>query len=331
MKKSFFVGSLLLLTAGLGLKPIATQTIAKQVVTQTQPSIAPAPQPKVELLSAGAQPQQVLRFQPAVNTIETATMIQIVTMTLNTATEMSIPEMSTPPSIKRPLPVVRMETLMKMETVVTQIDSNGDVHYKFRYSDAHLTEDSSIFAMPLDSTRAQLEKLVGLNGYFVMDDQGHTKSMSLSIPKGVDAATRQMLEQSFQSLEQIFAPLPLQAVGVGAKWKTLMPSKIYGMTIDLARTYELVSLKDGVATLRLGVKQQAQSQKLAIPGIPKGASSTLNITGRGEFKVRLDRLLPSVATLSTTSAAQIQVADPKTSKLMTTATKTQLEMMLQSK
>ncbi len=323
MKKSFFVGSLLLLTAGLGLKPIVAQPTVKQSVTQTKPaSIAPASQPKVELLSAGAQPRQALRFKPAVNTIETTT------ITLNTAMEMSIPGMATPRSTKLP------STLMKMETVVTQVDSNGDIHYKFRYTDADMTGDASIPAGALNTARTQVKKMVGLNGSFVMDDRGRTKSTSLSIPKGVDTATRQMLEQSFQSLEQLSAPLPDAAVGIGAQWKTLIPAKIYGMTINQTGTYELVGLKDGVATLKVGIRQQAQGQKLAIPGMPKGANVTLkslNTTGQGEIKVRLDRLLPPIATLSMTSATQMQSASPGTSVMMTIDTKTQMEMMLQSK
>ncbi|MCY7320711.1 MAG: DUF6263 family protein [Phormidesmis sp. CAN_BIN36] len=320
MKKSFFVGSLLLLTAGLGLKPIAVPTIANQVVAQTKPdAIAPASQPKVELLSAGAQPQQVLRFKPAVNTIETTT------TTSNTAMEMSIPGMVTPSLINLP------STLMKIETVVTQVDPNGDIHYKFRCTDADITGDSPIIpAGVLNTARTQVKKMVGLSGSSVMDDRGNTKSTSLSISKGVDAATRQMLEQSFhQSLDQLSAPLPEAAVGVGAQWKTLLPAKIYGMTINQTGTYELASLKDGVAILKVGIKQQ-EGQKLVMPGMQKGANVTFNTTGQGEIKVRLDRLLPQVATLSMTSAVQMQTANPGAS-VTTIATKTKVEMRLQSK
>lgn len=322
MKKSFFIGSLLLLTAGLGLKPIASQTFAKQVVTQKQPLSAPVSQPKVKLLSAGVQPRQTLRFKPAVNTIETTT------ITLSTAVEVSVPGMPTARSTKLP------STLMKMETVVTQVDSNGDIHYKFRYTDADIAGSASLPAGVLNTTRSQVKKIVGLSGAFVMDDRGNTKSTSLSIPKGVDTATRQMLEQSFQSLEQLSAALPDAAVGVGAQWKTLTPAKIYGMTINQTGTYELVSLKDGVATLKVGVRQQAQGQRLAIPGMPKGVNMTLkslNTTGQGEVKVRLDRLLPSTATLSMNSTAQMQTTNPKTSELLTIDTKTKMEMMLRSK
>lgn len=320
MKKTLFVGSLLLLTAGLGLKPIVPQSVAKQVVTQVPVGVSP---PKVELLNAGTQPQQILRFKPVVNTTETTT------ITLNTEMKVSIPGMSgAPRSTKLPSPK------MTMETIVTQVDPNGDVHYKFRYTDADMLGDASLPPGILDRARVEIKKMIGVSGSFVMDDRGHTKSTSLTIPKGVDATTRQMLEQSFQSLDQLSVPLPEAAVGVGAQWKTLMPIKLYGISLNQTGTYELVSLKDGIAILKVGVEQQASDQKIALPGVPKGSNITLkslNITGQGQMTVRLDRLLPAIATLSMTSAAQMQSADPRTSELMTIGTETQLNMMLQSK
>ncbi|MCY7276361.1 MAG: DUF6263 family protein [Phormidesmis sp. CAN_BIN44] len=323
MKKTLFIGSLLLFTAGLGLRPIVSQTVIKQVINLTQSPAARVSQPKVELLNAGAQPQQVLRFKPAVNTTETST------ISLSVEVKLSIPSVSSAPgSIKLP------STKMIMETIVTKIDPNGDIHYKFRYTDADITGDASTPAAVLKEARTEVKKMVGASGLFVMDDRGNTKSTSLSIPKGVDATTRQMLEQSFRSLEQLSAPLPEAAVGIGAKWRTLMPVKLYGISLNQTAAYELVSLKDGVATLKVGVEQQAQGQKIAMTGIPKGVDVTLkslNTTGQGQMTVRLDRLLPSIATLSITSMAQIQSAMPGTSELLTVGTETQLDMMLQSK
>ncbi|WP_068814219.1 DUF6263 family protein [Phormidesmis priestleyi] len=323
MKKTLFIGSLLLFSAGLGLKPIVSQTVAKQVVNLTQSPAARVSQPKVELLNAGAQPQQVLRFKPVVNTTETST------ISLNIAVKSSSPGMAgTPQSIKLP------STKMTMETIVTKIDPNGDIHYKFRYTDADITGDASIPAAVLKAAQTEVKKMVGVSGLFVMDNRGTTKSTSLSIPKEVDATTRQMLEQSFRSLDQLSAPLPEAAVGIGAKWRTLMPVKLYGINLNQTGTYELVSLKDGVATLKVGVEQQAQGQKIAMTGIPKGVDVTLkslNTTGQGQMTVRLDRLLPSIATLSLTSAAQIQSAMPGMSKAITVGTETQMNMVLQSK
>ncbi|MCY7274840.1 MAG: hypothetical protein LH702_14210 [Phormidesmis sp. CAN_BIN44] len=323
MKKSLFIGSLLLFTAGLGLRPIVSQTVTKQVINLTQSPAARVSQPKVELLNAGAQPQQVLRFKPVVNTTETST------ISLNIDVKSSSPSISgAPRSIKLPSPK------MTMETIVTKIDPNGDIHYKFRYTDVDITGDASIPAAVLKAARTEVKKMVGVSGLFVMDDRGTTKSTSLSIPKGVDATTRKMLEQSFRSLEQLSAPLPEAAVGIGARWRTLMPVKLYGISLNQTAAYELVSLKDGVATLKVGVEQQAQGQKIAMTGIPKGVDVTLKsltTTGQGQMTVRLDRLLPSIATLSMTSMAQIQSAMPGTSELLTVGTETQMNMMLQSK
>lgn len=324
MKKTLFVGSLLLFTAGLGLKPIVLQAVAKQVVNPTQSPAARVSQPKVELLNAGAQPQQVLRFKPVVNTTETST------ISLNIDVKSSSPSISgVPRSTKFPSPK------MTMETIVTKIDPNGDIHYKFRYTDADITGDASIPAAVLKEAQTEVKKMVGVSGLFVMDDRGNTKSTSLSIPKGVDATTRQVIEQSFRSLDQLSAPLPEAAVGIGATWKTLMPVKIYGISLNQTGTYQLVSLKDGVATLKVSIEQQAQGQKIALPAeTPKGMDITLkslNTKGQGQLTVRLDRLLPSIATLSMTSIAQIQYAMPGTSELLKVGTETQLNLTLQSK
>ncbi len=321
MKKPLFVASLLL-TAGLGLSAIASPTSAKQALKPTSSPVARVSQTNVELLYAGAQPQQVLRFKPAVNKTETST------ISLNTNVKFLSSSVSgTPRSTKLP------STKMTMETTVTKIDPNGDIHYTFRYTDADITGDASVPAAVLNKARAQIKKIVGLSGTFVMDDQGNTKSTSLSIPAGVDATTRQMLEQSFRSLDQLSAPLPQAAVGIGAKWRTLMPVKLYGINLNQTGTYELVSLKDGVVTLKVGVEQQAKDQKIALPGMPKGVDVTLKslkTIGQGQMTVRFDRLLPSIATLSMTSTAQMQSAMPGVPNPMTIGTETDVDMTLQS-
>ncbi len=321
MKKSSLVGSLLL-TAGLGLNSIVPQTYA-QVAKKTQSPITRVSPSKIELLSAGAQPQQALRFRPVVKTTETSTIL------LNTDVKMSTPgRAGVPRSTKLPSPK------MTIETIVKKIAPNGDIHYTLRYTDADMTGDASIPAAVLNKARTEVKKLVGVSGSFVMDDRGHTKSVSLSIPKGVDATTRQLLEQSFRSLDQLSAPLPQEAVGIGAKWRILMPVTLYGISLNQTGTYELVGLKNGIATLKLSLDQQAQNQKVAFPGLPKEVDLTLkslNTTGQGQMTVRLDRLLPSIATLSMTSSSQMQSTNPKTSKAMTIAIETRIEMMMQSK
>ncbi|KAM3102955.1 DUF6263 family protein [Phormidesmis sp. 146-12] len=319
MKKTVVVGSLLMLTIGLGAKPFIPAVSAKPntIAQAAKPTVTP---PKIELLTPGAQPQQPLRFKPIVNQKETAT------MTLNMDMKMSFGGNSIPSKLP--------STVMKMETVVTKVDANGDIHYSFRYTDVDLMDNASLPPAVIKQLREQMKRMVGLSGSFVVNDRGQTKSGNFVIPPGIDSRTRQMLEQMSQSLDQFSSPLPDVAVGVGAQWRVAMPMTLNGVAVNQTANYELVSLKDGVATLKVALVQQANPQKLMTPGMPKGVEMTLkslNSTGQGQTMLRLDRLLPTDSSISLTSNAQMQTTNPRSTQPMTIGTETQMEMTFGSK
>jgi Family of unknown function (DUF6263) len=319
MKRTVFAGSLLMLTIGFGTRPWIPSGVAQPntIAQTTKPTANP---PKVELLTPGSQPQQQLRFKPAVNQKEMAT------MTLNMDMKMSFGGNSIPSKLP--------STVMKMENVVTKVDANGDIHYNFRYTDVDVTGNASLPPAVIKQMREQMKRMTGLSGSFVVNDRGQTKSGSFVIPPGVDSRTRQTLEQMSQSLEQFAAPLPDAAVGVGAKWQVAMPMTMNGITLNQTANYELVNLKDGMATLKIGLVQQADPQKLRTPGMPKGVEMTLkslNSTGQGQMVIRLDRFLPSDSSISLTSNAQMQTTNPRSAQPMTIGTETQMEMTFGSK
>lgn len=321
MKKTLLVGSLLLLSAGWGLKPFITSAAAKPAAATKQvPASSSAAQPKLELLNAGAQPLQPLRFKPRVNLKESANL----TLNLNVKVSFSgTPVASKPPS-----------TQMKMETVITKVDPNGDIHYTFRFVDVDVVENGTLPPAVMSQVRTQVKKLVGLRGSFVVNDRGQTKSGSFTIPQSVDSKTRQLLKQMSQSLEQVSAPVPDAAVGVGAKWRVSMPLTVGEITLVQTETYELVSLKDGIATLKVEVEQTAKPQRLNSPEIPKSANlmlKSLTSIGQGQTLVRFDRLLPPSATISLTSNSEIQTSNPRSAQPMTVARETQMELSIESK
>ncbi|MGV0028115.1 DUF6263 family protein [Phormidesmis priestleyi] len=319
MKKTVVVGSLLVLTIGLGTKPFIPLVAAKpNTIAQTAKPIANSP--KVELLAPGAQPQQPLRFKPIVNQKETAT------LTLNMDMKMSFAGNSIPSKLP--------SRVMKMETVVTKVDANGDIHYNFRYTDVDLTGNASLPPAVIKQRREQMKRMVGLSGSFVVNDRGQTKSGNFVIPPSVDSKTRQMLNQMSQSLDQFSALLPDAAVGVGAQWRVVMPMTLNGIAVNQTANYELVSLKDGVATLKVALVQQADSQKLTTPEMPKGIEMTLkslNSTGQGQTMLRLDRLLPTDFSISLTSNAQMQTTNLRSAQPTTIGTEMQMEMTFDSK
>src|SRR3712207_4865677 len=119
MKKTLFLSSLCFLLAGGGLKPATaplsaeTPSGVRQLVSDSTP-ISPAGQTQVELLNAGTEPKQELRFKPKVNAKQTAT------LGLNMEVASSFSSQAIP---KFKIPA----TTMKMETTVTQFDPNGDI------------------------------------------------------------------------------------------------------------------------------------------------------------------------------------------------------------
>lgn len=328
MKKSLFVGCLLLLVAGCGKPsstPVSTDSPSKTAqLSQDTKETAKTPsaaQSKVQVISTGAEPRQQLRFTPAANTKQT------VQMTMNMKMDMSVDgqtrSMNSPP--------------MKMTMVaeVTKVDANGDIHANFSYSDADVVADASMPPQAVEAMRAQLKKIVGLGGSMVIDSQGNTKDVKLNLPEQLDPNSKPMVQQMVSSLKQVSSPVPTEAVGVGAKWKVPNSLSVNGMTMNQVATYELVELKDKVATLQVNMEQQAEGgQKMSPPGLPPGASinlKSLNSQGNGKIAIAMNQILPARSNISMLSNMEMTVKDPNNQKEATMASKSTMEINLESK
>jgi len=80
IKKTLFVASLCLASAGLAieLSPASSQAetriVAQQPASDVSTPAANSKPPQIELLNPGAEPRQQLRFKPAINVTETTVM-----------------------------------------------------------------------------------------------------------------------------------------------------------------------------------------------------------------------------------------------------------------
>jgi hypothetical protein len=230
MKKTWLVSSLLLL-ATWGYPTLAVPATAPKTKPPLPHLAQPiAPKAKVELLSLGSQPRQLLRYQPAVNAKELAT------LTMNMDMKMSMSGKSFPTQLPA--------TTMKLETTVTQVAPNGDIHYTFRYIDADVTPTANTPPALVRELRSQLKQLVGISGNYVIDNRGQVKSGSLKVPPNIEKSTKQLLEQLSQSLEQLSSPLPEAAIGAGAKWRVIQPLDLSGMNLTQTETFELIGVQD---------------------------------------------------------------------------------------
>lgn len=327
IKKTLFVASLCLASAGLAIElssassQAETRIVAQQPASNVSTPAANSKPPQIELLNPGAEPRQQLRFKPAINVTETTVMTVKMDMKISASGRLS-------PVAKIPVSAITFETK------VTKIDANGDIHYEFVYINADIASDTGNTPPAAgNAMRSALQKIVGVKGSFIMDNRGFYKGGDFIVPKEVDNNFQQMIQQMSKSLEQLSSPLPVEAVGKGAKWR-VTSSNLMGINVNNIATYELVSLQDGVVSLNIDVQQQAKSQNFTAPQIPAGTTITLkSLTSQGQGKVtgRLDRLMPFQSTVSFTSNTEMSAKSAGSSEESIITTKMSMEMNLESK
>jgi hypothetical protein len=325
MKKLLLVSSVCLFLVGGGLKvtsePVEAETPFAIAQTNNFPQTPPALQTQVELLDAGIEPRQELRFTPTVNTKQTVTVRSNMDVT-NSISGQPMPKVKIPSSE------------MTMDVAVTQIDPNGDIHAQFSYTKANVLADPTVPPQVLNAMQSAIKQVVGLKGSSIIDNRGQIKSGSIVLPERLDPITKQLFEQMSNSLTQISSsPVPVEAVGKGAKWRVVSSFNMEGINLSQSAIYELVDRQDNVVTLNISMEQQADSQPLTPPGLPPGASFTLkSLTsqGQGQMKMRLDAVMPIQTTVSIKSKNEMNIKVPNSAEEMAVETNLSMQMSLDS-
>jgi hypothetical protein len=300
----------------------AAIVVAQQPNNDLSVPAANSKSPQVELLNPGAEPRQQLRLKPAINVKETTV------MTVKMDLGISTPERSFPPA-KIPTAV------MTFETEVTKIDSNGDIHYQFAYTNADMTGDTgNTPPAALEAMRSALKNIIGVKGSFIADDRGFYKGGNFILPEGGDNNLKQMLQQMSKSLEQLSSPLPAEAVGKGAQWRVVSQPNFMGMNLKNVATYELTDLDSDKVSLNITIEQQANSQNVISPQLPAGATATLKslaARGQGQVTMQLGKLLPLRSTSSINSNSEMSVKVASSSQEVTIKTQMSMDLILESK
>jgi hypothetical protein len=330
MKKTMLVGSLISLLAG-GLVPSPSSLHAQSPQPSPSPAVSPvtaqtptnaetAAQTPITLLSAGAEPRQELRFTPAANLAQTTQLTMQMDMVMSMAGQ-------TIPSLELPGNIVTYLVNVK------QIDANGDIHYEARCTDITVTEGENVRPEVRSQIEAQLQNVIGSGGTFLIDNRGNIKQADLVLPENADPMMQQVFEQLSSSMQQLSTPFPAESVGLGAKWSMSYALTMNGLTFMQNVTYELVDLQDNVATLNIGIEQQAEPQTVDAPGLPPGAKITLNemrSQGSGQVVMQLDRLMPIGGSLSMQTDTDMTVSPGSGSPDSPVSTTMNMQMNWQS-
>lgn len=248
------------------------------------PTAATAAAPEIAVLDRGAQPRAVLQVHPTEGAIEK------VRMSMDMETSMELPMMGSQ-TVRAPT------SLIDMEIEVLDVEDDGDIHYRFTIKDVSIAEREGAMPGMGDAMLQALRPMIGTTGDVRVDDSGWTQDARLTPSEAADPA---LIDNMQRSMRNASAPLPGEAVGVGARWTLTQQIEEQGLTVQQVATYELVEMNGPALVLKTTIQQSAPPQVMQPAGMPEGTSASLSrlvSTGGGTSRLDLGGIMPTQATV----------------------------------
>ncbi|MCA8999002.1 MAG: hypothetical protein KDA80_18525 [Planctomycetaceae bacterium] len=258
----------------------------------TEPSI-----PKVTVIEPGSEPRTELRykFQPD------ADYKMIMEMSMSMAMELAGQKQP-----KTQIPTTR--SIMTMHN--KEVSSDGNLTYEFELTDTEILPGEGVNPLVVNLMKQQLDATKGMEGSATVTPRGLTLSADFKLPPNVTPQLRSMMDNMRQSIQQMSAPLPEEAVGVGAVWKIEMPIQMPQMKLTQVATYKLTKLEGDLAHFDVKITQTAPPQKMNPPGAPANIQvqlESMESSGSGKMQLNLTEVVPTsemkIETKNTVSAA----------------------------
>ncbi|WP_264325778.1 hypothetical protein [Romeriopsis navalis] len=273
------------------LPPLASTQVPEKPKKSLTLPLAISSNQSVEVLVVGAQPTQKLRIRAVAGSRQRLRLVW------QLATQIKVGERRL-----KALPLPEMTATLDVQII--QVDRNGDIHSTIAYRDVGLTRGGrDVSPMTKKLLQQQLQPLEGLTGKYVVSTIGMLKSGEIVAPQSLSALQQSLIGQVFQSVSHLSVPLPTMPIGVGSQWQQTIPVEVNGITVSQKTTYELMALKDGIATIKSRFSQSAMDQqfKPGVKGFGDLQVKSLNSTGTGQMVWDIRTLMPSKSSIQMTS------------------------------
>ncbi|MEM1425725.1 MAG: hypothetical protein AAGF75_04125 [Cyanobacteria bacterium P01_H01_bin.130] len=258
----------------------------------------------VVLLDAGQGPKAPLRLSP-----EVGNQLQLgADLTMKVTMEMDGQAVPNPG-----FPSVAM--VLGMEVV--DVNESGEITYNITYDSIELGTAADFPEQARTMIDEVFQELKSLKLVLVGDNRGRVLNATVEAPDDLNPFLVQMLDSLSQSMKQVSAPLPEEAIGVGARWSITGSVTASGLTLEQTATYELVEREGDRFTVNMDVEQTAEPQTI-------GASSAIAIeltdysaTGNGNLVMDVGYPLPIgglINLISTTELSPAQLDQNITSR-----------------
>lgn len=306
------------LAAIAGLAAWLVMNASVQAETETLQSKAANDEVTLKLLDAGAKPRSKIRFTPKKGLKQTS----IMTMDMQVVVSMAGQQ---PPQQKMP------GQRMTIEIIVDDVMPNGDFAYRFEYTKMEVVDDPNNPSPAAQIIRDSIKPMIGMTGEGITSNRGFTRSAQINVPDNAPAMIKNLLGGMKDALQRMSAPLPEEAVGVGAKWEVIQNVTANGMELTQTTVYELVAFVEEGFTLSSQTTQTADPQQIKNPALPPSMTmmlDSLDTTGGGTSTLHADLVMPVDSSVVVNSNAKMSMTIAGQQQKMNT--KTSMKMKLQS-
>jgi hypothetical protein len=224
--------------------------------------LAVGARPTVKLMSPGAEPRAPLSYELEQGSKHRLSMGMDMLMSIRMG-DQAIPATSIP------------RIVMGLDMLIAEKGAEGDWKIDANLDRTSLEPKGDQQRAIADQMLPSIEGMKGMRMSYWVTPKGHVRDVQLKLPEGFPAQAQQMLQGMNQSFESMMAPLPVDPVGIGAKWEVVTRVASSGADLLQFATYTLKKKTGSKALLEVTVKQLAAKATVTAPGLPPGTLARL--------------------------------------------------------
>jgi hypothetical protein len=272
----------LLLAALIGMTSAMGDGSAKR--RASKPSSAPAE--IVTLLDPGKEPRRTLRYKPVKGETRRGA--------IEAGAELAVRFDGPTESAALPLPALPGSEL-RFEALVLDVESDGTTHLDFEITGFEFGDSKESPDLLNPKLRASLVSRIGATERWTATNRGTFRGIKLTGLPGIDAKSLSGIETLIQGSPLFLAPLPAEAIGVGARWKVETQANVLGFAMKADATYTLRSMEGDALRVDAELHAGGKPVETAAGSRPKGSNpvkGSLAIDGSAELELNLSRAMP---------------------------------------
>lgn len=244
----------------------------------------------VKLVESGAEPRAAARYEFAIDKPQSTV------ATIKMTPEMGGAPGSTPP----PQPPIRLT----LKVTPKAKNPDGNVKFALEISKAEIvTGGMPVPPEAVKELKAAEASLASMSGSFVASPRGALSDVKLGAGKNAPPEAQELI---FPLVELLFAPLPEEPIGIGARWTLTAGDPVEG---TMKSSFTMTARSPTTADITVESSRKTGARPIPDPRAPPGATMTLDGKGKTAMVVRWSGIAAKVDGSSSTS---ITLKDPST-------------------